>query len=147
MLIEFNPLATRLEDYAVIARNAKIRIKARKRIGTRDDDGTAIIEEWWAETDLLAYLPAWDLEDIQKGRDYAVITPQADFYPSWWYQPWEWQKNQRQLLTRARSYADIYPDDYRQLLAECNRIREKIGKEFLISRHGLAWGWKDFKIV
>ncbi|MDF5740055.1 MULTISPECIES: hypothetical protein [unclassified Nostoc] len=81
-LIEINPHATKPEKYAVIAADARIQVKARKRIGTRDDDGTEIIEEWWAQTDLLAYLPAWDLEDIQKERDYAVITPQTEFYPS-----------------------------------------------------------------
>ncbi|MEH2224944.1 MAG: hypothetical protein V7L03_17675 [Nostoc sp.] len=146
-LIQINPHTTKKEEYAAITANARIKIKARKRIGTRDDDRTAIIEEWWVETDLLAYLPAWDLEDIQKGRDYAVIIPQPDFYPSWWYQPWEWQKNQRQLLTRARSSMDIHPNDYQQLKASCHKIREQIAKEFLISRNGLAWGWKDFKII
>ncbi|MFN6462479.1 MAG: hypothetical protein RMZ41_011600 [Nostoc sp. DedVER02] len=146
MLIEFNPLATRLEDYAVIARNAKIRIKARKRIGTRDDDSTAIIEEWWATTDLLAYLPAWDYEDRQKGRDYAVIAPQSEFYPSWWYKSWEWHKNQTQELTRARSSFDIHPDDYAQLLSCCTRLLDKLSKPFLISRSGIFWNWQDFKI-
>lgn len=146
-LIQINSHATKPEEYAAIAVDARIKIRARRRIGTRSDDLSAIVEEWWAETDLLAYLPAWDQEDVQKGRDYAVITPQPDFYPSWWYQPWHWQKNQGHMLTRARSSFDIHPDDHQKLKAGCTKIREQIGKEFLISRHGLAWGWKDFKII
>ena len=141
-LISIESCATE-NQYASITPDAKIRIKARKRIGTRDDDGTPIIEEWWVETDLLAYLPAWDIEDVQKARDYAVIVPQSEFCPSWWYKPWEY-KNKK--FTRARSSMDIHPDDYLQLKPVCGHIREQIGREFLISRHGLAWGWKDFKL-
>jgi len=140
-LINIEPYATE-NQYASISPDAKIRIKARKRIGTRDDDGTAIIEEWWVETDLIAYLPAWDIEDIQKARDYAVIVPKQDFYPSWWYKPWD----QNKRFTRARSCMDIHRDDYLQLKPVCEHIREQIGKEFLISRHGLAWGWQDFQL-
>ena len=145
--IQINRHATKPEEYAAITDNARIRIQARRRIGTRDDDLSAIIEEWWVETDLLAYLPAWNPEDEKKGRDYAVITPQPDFYPSWWYRPWKQHKNQIQTLTRARSSFDIHPDDYRELKVTCFWIREQIGKEFLLGRHGLAWGWKDFKII
>lgn len=127
-LITINPLTKSLNEYAFINPNAKIRIKARKRIGTRDDNGTPIIEEWWVETDLLAYIPAWDLEDVQKARDYAVIVPQPEFYPSWWYQPWKYQKHQNKKLTCARSSIDIHAEDYLQLKPVCERIREKIAK-------------------
>ena len=146
-LIKINRYATKPEEYASLTDNAQIRIQARRRIGTRDSDDVPIIETWWIQTDLLAYIPAWDLKNIHKGRDKAVINPQSDFYPSWWYRPWKQHKNQIQTLTIARSSFDIHPDDYQQLKVICLQIREQIGKEFLLSRHGLAWGWKDFKII
>lgn len=145
--IQINRHATKLEEYAAITDNARIRIQARRRIGTRDEDGAAIVEQWWTQTNLVAYIPAWDIKNIQKGRDYAVISPQPDFYPSWWYRPWKQHKNQIQTLTCARSSFDIHPDDYRELKATCLLIREQIEKDFLIGRYGLAWGWKDFQII
>ena len=142
-LINIELYTTNLNQYASITPDAKIKIKARKRIGTRDDDGTAIIEERWVDTDLLAYIPAWDIEDVQKARDYAIVKAHPEFCPSWWYKPWEYQNKK---FTRARSLIDIHEDDYLQLKPVCERIREKIGREFLISQHGLAWGWQDFQL-
>lgn len=122
--------------------NSKIQIKARLRVGT-DNNGIPIIREWWEITDLIAYLPAWDKEDILKSRDYAIITPRDSFYPSWWYRPY----NGTNKLTKARGILDIYPNDYHQLKAEISALRQEIGRDFAaISKSGLFYNWKNFKI-
>ena len=145
-LIQINSHATKLEDYAAIAVDARIKVVGRRRIGVRDIDGRPILEEWLSETDLLAYIPAWDPKDIHKLRDYAVFAPQGDFYPTPWFRRWMVEHNYPGHLTYAGKGC-IHPDHYQELRVTCRRIREQIKKEFLISRHGLAWGWKDFKVM